>query len=121
MRRVVVVALVLFVLCLPRVARGGGLEYPDNGAEAMGRGAAFTAKADDGTALMYNVAGFARRNRLGAGSASPGASPHTGGLTPAAVDHQANEVVAQLRELAHGRIPRGALNPAHARRLASLT
>ncbi|MFO0678864.1 MAG: outer membrane protein transport protein [Polyangiaceae bacterium] len=42
-------------------ARAGGIEYPDNGVEAMGRGAAFTAKADDGTALIYNVAGFARQ------------------------------------------------------------
>ncbi len=42
-------------------ARAGGLEYPDNGSEGMGRGAAFTAKADDGTALIYNVAGFARQ------------------------------------------------------------
>jgi hypothetical protein len=45
-------------------ARAGGLEYPDNGTEAMGRGAAFTAKADDGTALIYNVAGFARQRGL---------------------------------------------------------
>jgi long-subunit fatty acid transport protein len=42
-------------------ARAGGLEIPDNGTEALGRGAAFTAKADDGTALEYNVAGFAQQ------------------------------------------------------------
>jgi D-3-phosphoglycerate dehydrogenase len=48
------------------------------------------------------------------------ATPHVGGLTPQAVDRQANEVVAQLRELVAGRMPPGALNAAHARRLRSL-
>jgi long-subunit fatty acid transport protein len=42
-------------------ARANGLEIPDNGTQALGRGAAFTAKADDGTALEYNVAGFAQQ------------------------------------------------------------
>jgi hypothetical protein len=42
-------------------AFAGGLEIPDNGTQALGRGAAFTAKADDGTALEYNVAGFAQQ------------------------------------------------------------
>lgn len=42
-------------------ARAGGFELPGLGAEAMGRGGAFTAKADDGTALEYNLAGFARQ------------------------------------------------------------
>jgi hypothetical protein len=50
------------VLCLwPCRANAGGFEIPDNGTEALGRGAAFTAKADDGTALQYNVAGFAQQ------------------------------------------------------------
>lgn len=48
------------------------------------------------------------------------ATPHTGGLTPAAVDHQANETVAQLAALLCGEMPDGALNPEHARRLAAL-
>ena len=39
----------------------GGLELPDNGTEALGRGGAFTAKADDATAMQYNVAGLARQ------------------------------------------------------------
>lgn len=58
------------LLLLASSARAGGLEYPDNGSEGMGRGAAFTAKADDGTALIYNVAGFARQRgtRLTVGS-----------------------------------------------------
>lgn len=42
-------------------ARAGGFEFPDNGTEALGRGAAFTAKADDPTAVLYNVAGLARQ------------------------------------------------------------
>jgi long-subunit fatty acid transport protein len=42
-------------------AHAGGFEAPGLGVEAMGRGAAFTAKSDDGTALEYNVAGFARQ------------------------------------------------------------
>ena len=45
--------------CLPATAYAGGFEIPDNGTQALGRGGAFTAKADDGTALEYNVAGLA--------------------------------------------------------------
>ena len=48
------------------------------------------------------------------------ATPHTGGLTPAAVDHQANETVAQLAALLRGELPAGALNVDQAHRLASL-
>ncbi len=43
------------------VARAGGTDLPDNGTEAIGRGGAFTAKADNGLALYYNVAGLARQ------------------------------------------------------------
>jgi hypothetical protein len=45
----------------PRVARAGGFELPDLGGQALGRGATFTARADDGLALHYNVAGLARQ------------------------------------------------------------
>lgn len=38
---------------------GGYDEAPHQGAQALGRGGAFTAKADDGSALLYNVAGLA--------------------------------------------------------------
>ena len=41
--------------------RAGGFEEPGIGAEAMGRGGAFTAKATDGTALEYNIAGLAQQ------------------------------------------------------------
>jgi long-subunit fatty acid transport protein len=49
------------ILFLSSFARAGGFETPDNGTEALGRGGAFTAKASDGTALEYNVAGFANQ------------------------------------------------------------
>jgi long-chain fatty acid transport protein len=42
-------------------ARAGGFEQPDLGAQALGRGGAFSARADDGLALHYNVAGLARQ------------------------------------------------------------
>ncbi|MDP9991227.1 D-3-phosphoglycerate dehydrogenase [Variovorax boronicumulans] len=42
------------------------------------------------------------------------ATPHIGGLTPPAVEHQAMETVAQLGELFQGRMPKGAVNAAEA-------
>lgn len=42
-------------------AYAGGFDIPDNGAQALGRGATFVAKADDGTAIYYNPAGLARQ------------------------------------------------------------
>jgi len=44
------------------------------------------------------------------------AAPHIGGLTLAAIEHQALETVAQLTRLLAGEIPGGAVNAAHARR-----
>ncbi|APW35858.1 hydroxyacid dehydrogenase [Rhodoferax koreense] len=44
------------------------------------------------------------------------ATPHIGGLTPPAVEHQALETVAQVAELRQGRIPAGAVNAPHALR-----
>lgn len=38
------------------------------------------------------------------------ATPHVGGLTPPAIEHQALETVAQTREILEGRIPKGAVN-----------
>lgn len=67
-------------------ARAGGMEYPDNGAQALGRGAAFAAKADDGTAIIHNVAGFAQqrgwRLTLGANTALHSASFQREGSYP---------------------------------------
>ncbi|MDB4945761.1 MAG: Long-chain fatty acid transport protein [Labilithrix sp.] len=50
----------LAVLCAG-TARAGGFDIPDNGAQALGRGAAFVAKADDPTAIYWNPAGLARQ------------------------------------------------------------
>ncbi len=44
------------------------------------------------------------------------ATPHMGGLTLPAIEHQALETVAQLGLLLRGEIPQGAVNPAHATR-----
>lgn len=53
--------LIVAALALPSVSYAGGFTFPDNGTEALGRGGAFTAKADDGTAIEYNIAGLARQ------------------------------------------------------------
>lgn len=45
------------------------------------------------------------------------ATPHVGGLTPAAITHQALETVAQTVEILHGRAPTGAVNAEAATRL----
>jgi D-3-phosphoglycerate dehydrogenase len=45
------------------------------------------------------------------------ATPHIGGLTPAAIEHQSLETVAQVTALAEGRMPAGAVNAAQARRV----
>ncbi len=45
------------------------------------------------------------------------ATPHIGGLTPAAIEHQAMETVHQVSDIVHGRLPQGAVNAAHASRL----
>jgi D-3-phosphoglycerate dehydrogenase len=44
------------------------------------------------------------------------ATPHMGGLTLPAIEHQAMDTVAQLAALLHGELPAGAVNPADARR-----
>ena len=54
-------AAIAMVALLPSLAHAGGNEFPGNGTEALGRGAAFTAKASDATAFDYNVAGFAQQ------------------------------------------------------------
>lgn len=48
------------------------------------------------------------------------ATPHIGGLTPQAVEHQAFDTVNQARDLIARRIPPGAVNVAEASRLARL-
>ena len=41
------------------------------------------------------------------------ATPHTAGLTLAAIEHQSLETVAQAREIVKGRVPKGAVNAEH--------
>jgi D-3-phosphoglycerate dehydrogenase / 2-oxoglutarate reductase len=48
------------------------------------------------------------------------ATPHIGGLTPAAIEHQAFDTVRQVTALAEGRLPPGAVNAEQAHRLARL-
>ena len=48
------------------------------------------------------------------------ATPHIGGLTPAAIEHQAMDTVAQIRALTEGRLPDHAVNAGQAHRLARL-
>ncbi|TMG94812.1 MAG: hydroxyacid dehydrogenase, partial [Betaproteobacteria bacterium] len=48
------------------------------------------------------------------------ATPHIGGLTPQAIEHQAFDTVAQVAEIVQGRVPEGAVNARHATRLARL-
>jgi len=45
------------------------------------------------------------------------ATPHIGGLTLPAIEHQALETVAQLAALQRGEMPQGAVNAAHATRV----
>lgn len=55
-----------------------------------------------------------------AGRADVVATPHTGGLTPAAIAHQAFDTVGQVKALLSGEAPAGAVNLAAATRLARL-
>jgi len=48
------------------------------------------------------------------------ATPHVGGLTPQAIEHQALETVAQAAQILQGKAPAGAVNTAQASRLARL-
>jgi D-3-phosphoglycerate dehydrogenase len=46
------------------------------------------------------------------------ATPHIGGLTPPAIEHQALEAVVQTAAILQGRIPPGAVNADQATRMA---
>ncbi len=47
-------------LLLPSLALAAGMEYPDNGTIAIGRGGANAANPEDGLAFQYNPAGLAQ-------------------------------------------------------------
>ncbi len=58
--RPVVVSVFALVSLATGAARAGGMnEAPEQGAQALARGGAFVAKADDATAILHNVAGLA--------------------------------------------------------------
>ncbi|HTQ44066.1 MAG TPA: outer membrane protein transport protein [Polyangiaceae bacterium] len=61
MKRLARAGVALAIALLSPSARAGGFEIPDNGTEALGRGGAFVAKADDPTAIQYNPAGLAQQ------------------------------------------------------------
>jgi long-chain fatty acid transport protein len=63
MARPLALAAALAVVGLPWASSANSIEteYPDNGARALGRAGAFTARADDPTAIYYNPAGLARQ------------------------------------------------------------
>jgi D-3-phosphoglycerate dehydrogenase len=48
------------------------------------------------------------------------ATPHIGGLTPQAIEHQAFDTVNQVADLVAGRVPQGAVNAERASRLSRL-
>lgn len=50
----------LLSLAVAAGARAAGIDTPDQGAQAMARGGAFAAKADDPSAIYYNPAGLAK-------------------------------------------------------------
>ncbi|MFA6033408.1 MAG: outer membrane protein transport protein, partial [Myxococcota bacterium] len=54
-----VAAACIILTCAPDVARAGGFYVGDQGAFATGRAGAFTARADDLSAIYYNPAGLA--------------------------------------------------------------
>lgn len=53
------------LLLAPGLAFAAGVEYPDNGAVAIGRGGADVANPDDGLAFQYNPAGLAQALQRG--------------------------------------------------------
>ena len=59
-RSILALCALVTLLALPAAVRAGGFTYPGNGAWALTRGGAFTARADDPSAIMYNPAGLAR-------------------------------------------------------------
>lgn len=57
-RAVLIVGVLSLALLVADRARAGGIEYAGAGTQALGRGAAVAARADDPMVLMYNPAGL---------------------------------------------------------------
>jgi long-subunit fatty acid transport protein len=58
LRTAVLLVLLGSITVVAAPARAGGMDWPDNGVQAMGRSGAFVAKADDLSAVVHNVAGL---------------------------------------------------------------
>lgn len=58
----IVLASAATVLLVSQQVRAAGLDFPDAGTVAIGRGTAFTARADNPTALYYNPAGLSKHS-----------------------------------------------------------
>ena len=52
----------VLVVAIPSSAWAAGIEYPDNGTIAIGRGGAWAANPSDGLAFQYNPAGLAQQH-----------------------------------------------------------
>ena len=61
-----VIACTTALLIAAGPARAGGLEVPDLGTRALGRGTAFVARADDLSAFYYNPAGLSKQDGVDA-------------------------------------------------------
>ena len=83
-------------------------------AEALDRGHLAGAALDVGSAADQ-MPGFDLASRP-----DVVATPHVGGLTQEAAEHQAMETVRQTEAILRGEAPRGSVNPSAARRLAAL-
>jgi len=124
-----------FVVCLATATAATENMMGDTAFTRMKRGAYFINAArgnlvDEAALLRALVSGHLGGAALDVGRApdqmpSPAlarharviATPHIGGLTPPAIEHQALESVAQAREILLGHLPVGAVNASSASRL----
>ena len=61
----------------------------------------------------YGPRALAELRKLGEVKLREADTPHSGGLTPPAIEHQSLETVAQAADILKGRVPRGAVNADH--------
>ena len=79
--------------------------------------AALDAGQLSGAAMDVGSATDQRPNPALAARPNVVATPHIGGMTPEAMEHQAMDTVRQIAALARGEMPEGAVNPAAALRV----
>jgi D-3-phosphoglycerate dehydrogenase len=72
--------------------------------------AALDSKHLAGAAMDVGSAPDQRPNPALAARADVVATPHIGGMTPEAMEHQAMDTVRQIEALARGKMPEGAVN-----------